>query len=144
MSLKQYIDVFSWVSPCATFEKLNAHFHQLQHHYPNFTLNFFSLCDNAQLDTTQLLKISYVMALIQTKLHIAQSNSHAHFFFSSVDTFSNLVNDGLRGLNTWPVSPCTIVVTSEELLDSSPTLTLHQRNNNKFNALCLVASRSNL
>ena len=68
------------LSPDATFTSLNAHFHQLENHCSTYTLNFFSLCNNAALNATQLLKISYVVALIQTKLPIAQSNSHAHFF----------------------------------------------------------------
>ncbi|MEC8882463.1 MAG: hypothetical protein VX737_04200 [Pseudomonadota bacterium] len=144
MSLEQYIDVLSNVSPYATFEKLNAHFHQLEHDYPNFTLNFFYLCENAQLDTTQLLKISYIVSLIQTKLHTAQSDSNAHCFFNSLNNFSNLLADGYRSYESRPVSPCTVAVASVDLLPPPPppTLALHERNNDKFNALCLVARRS--
>lgn len=145
MSLEQYIDLLTNVVPHTTFANLNAHFHQLERHYPNYTLNFVDLCENAQLDTTQLLKISYIVSLIQTKLHNALSNGHAHFFFSRVDDFSDLVAEGHRILNSRPLSPCTVAVASEDLLAPHPTQTpeLHQQNDDKFKALCFVARRSN-
>ena len=63
-------------------------------------------------------------------------------FFRRVNDFSNLMAAGYTSLNTRPASPCTVSVTSEDLLPPQSNTESRLNHNDRFHILCLVAGMS--